>query len=259
MNQKLGRRARQDRLTQTDLWAIEFKRAKINSLSDDERFAFALLAQIFHDFNTLRKLLLICQPRRTGAAHERAAAVSQVMMMTRTFVGYVFEARLALEKAQGKLRKTLFVHMPTAADRWKALSAIWKSMSWMSKVRNAHCFHYPEFSQVASELRDHWPPEGGMVAGPSLATTFFNEPAQAMMLAMFLSSGLSTSWPVALRQMLEESIELCAAILQFVGDLLQAFVHAQLQSGEPKPLANFDAPAVDEIYLPYFAPPDKTP
>jgi hypothetical protein len=262
MNQRRGRKRRDEEWEKSDLHGWGHDPKKVKFLALESRYCFALLSSIFHELIFLHKALIATEPDKKAPDFVIAAHISQSTTLMRILAGKIWEARTRMnDPVMSKtLREEFFPLIPGQAQRWKGLNRAIASASWLATLRNHHAFHFPTYDQIAHRLASNWPIPGGTVLGPSPGNCFFYDADQAMMLALLETASrefddkrtLIREFAVVLGSLYRMSTQLAALL----SETLITFVKERLWDGKRTvPFGRIDELKHQSETLPYFVRP----
>lgn len=230
---------------------------KIALLSSETRYTYYLLGHIFNELMFLQKLLNISMPKHEDKrAFRWNAEWSQSMFIIRLAAGKLWEAKLAIDKKEvsQSLRSEFLPHMEEGEKKRKDLNKQVQTMSWLSKLRDWHSFHYPTYGQWTplTEPKEDWVPDEVFLTKEH-GNTFYA--ASEAVSSQWMFGQVNSNDPQAgVEPMINDLIKLIMQFNNFIADAISAFAAERLglSAVMQKTAGSVQAPDFFEMSLPFW-------
>lgn len=243
--------------TTVELHRLDLSLPKLKALAPDELYVFALSGHVFNELMLLQKMVLTSVHQQTGNVHPfvQDASVARAVFALRLLVGKLEEAMRALGKqsVEDVMRQKVFALRPGLEARWDNAVQTYKTMPWLTKIRNQRAFHYMNKSQWLPHLTDEVLGGAYVIVGSTYGNTLFQWHEVAAGVPMLKLVDENDPLEGGLGTILDQTGELLSDLTSCLAEGLQAYMHAKLT--EPGALADATevaAPALSSVVVPYF-------
>jgi hypothetical protein len=243
-----------------------------NAMPHAERVLAVSVGHAINELNVLRKLVLLSSTLDpSGGKWQRDAQTCQLLVLTRTLTGKLFESWQVVRKTYFDSRLSLVYRDRVNADGTEALQRLGKYFgrgeSTIESIRNKFAFHYSSrhLSNASADATDA--DELSLYFSESSGNVLYYF-AEHIAGGALLQSVNSRSMSVAFGTLLSEIARVVADFNAFGQSVIAAIVDHVLPSGEEslsaKEVANHEIPHASSVQIPFyvdfqgFPPPPKS-
>jgi hypothetical protein len=240
-----------------EVYEITISKSQLESMPELERTLVLQFGHVCNELSFLNKLLLIVSDTGTEGI-ENSGMVAQSMIVSRIFIGKVFEAWRMMERDffASKLSKEIEPKLPEEGKKTlKELKQYFGKNNLISTIRNEYSFHYisdhmAEILKAFDEKRKF-----KLILGPGYANTLHHFSEEIISMSMFDKTGCDKPQE-AMDKIIGDLVVISGKMVQFLGyGLAQIFALRLGKSWEDFEYKKHEIEVKNQLVdykLPYF-------